>query len=395
MATNGRDVFIASAARTPIGSYLGVLAARTAPELGATAIRGALERAKLPPDKVQEVFMGNVLGAGIGQAPARQASLKAGIPNTVPTTTVSKVCGSGLQAVVFGAKTIMLGDADLVVAGGMESMSNVPYYLTKARTGYRMGDDKIVDGMIFDGLWDPYNDFHMGNAGELCAREYGLSREAQDEFARESYRRAMAAQKEGLFAAEIANVEVPQRKGSPIVISADEEPGRGDPEKFGKLRPAFREDGTITAANASSINDGAAAVVLASESAVKAHGLTLLGRVVGYGSAAQAPEWFTTAPAKAIEVTLARTGLKKDDIDLWEINEAFSCVAMACSRLAGIDPSRVNVRGGAVALGHPIGASGARILTTLLYAMKDRGEKRGLATLCIGGGEAVALVVER
>ena len=395
MATHGPYVFIASAARTPIGSYLGALASRTAPELGATAIVGALERAKLPPEKVDEIFMGNVLSAGIGQAPARQASLKAGIANTVPTTTVSKVCGSGLQAVVFGAKTILLGDADVVVAGGMESMSNVPYYLTKARTGYRMGDDKVVDGMIFDGLWDPYNDFHMGKAGELCAREYGLSREAQDEFARESYRRAVAATKEGLFAAEIATVEIPQRKGNPTIVDTDEEPGRGDPEKFAKLRPAFADDGTITAANASSINDGAAAVVLASESAVKAHGLEPLARVVGYGSAAQAPEWFTTAPAKAIELTLSKLGLRKDDIDLWEINEAFSCVAMACSRLTGLDPVRVNVRGGAVALGHPIGASGARILTTLLYAMKDRNARRGLATLCIGGGEAVAMVVER
>jgi len=395
MATTGRDVFIASASRTPIGSYLGVLAGQSAPALGAIAIASALERAKVPPDRVEEVFMGNVLCAGIGQAPARQASLKAKIPNTVPTTTVSKVCGSGLQAVVFGAKTIALGDAELVVAGGMESMSNVPYYLTKARTGYRMGDDKIIDGMIFDGLWDPYNDFHMGIAGELCAREYGLSREAQDEFAKESYRRSMAAQKEGLFAAEIAKVTIPQKKGNPIVVDADEEPGRGDPEKFGKLRPAFRDDGTITATNASSINDGAAATVLASERAVNEHGLVPLARIVGYGSAAQAPEWFTTAPAKAIELTLAKLGLKKDDIDLWEINEAFSCVAMACSRLAGLDPSRVNVRGGAVALGHPIGASGARILTTLLYAMKDRNARRGLATLCIGGGEAVAMVVER
>ncbi len=395
MATKAREVFIASAARTPVGSYLGTLGAQSAPELGATAIRAALERAKLAPKQVEEVFMGNVLSAGIGQAPARQASLKAKIPDTVPTTTVSKVCGSGLQAVVFGAKTILLGDADIVVAGGMESMSNVPYYLTKARTGYRMGDDKIVDGMIFDGLWDPYGNFHMGVAGELCAREYGLSREAQDEFARESYRRAVAAQKEGLFTAEIAPVEIPQRKGNPIVSADDEEPGRGDPEKFGMLRPAFKDEGTITAANASSINDGAAAVVLASEKALNAHGLTPLARVVGYGSAAQAPEWFTTAPVKAIEATLAKTGVKKDDIDLWEINEAFSCVGMACTRLAGLDPSKVNVRGGAVALGHPIGASGARILTTLLYAMQDRDAKRGLATLCIGGGEAVAMIVER
>lgn len=395
MTRTVRDVFIVGAARTPIGSYLGALSSFRAPDLGAVAIRAALERSKIAPEQVQEVFMGNVLSAGIGQAPARQAALKAKIPDTVPTTTVSKVCGSGLQAVAFGAKTVMLGDADLVVAGGMESMSNVPYYLTKARTGYRMGDDKIVDGMIFDGLWDPYKNYHMGQAGELCAAEYKLTREAQDEFAKESYRRAVAADKEGLFKAEIVPVELPQKKGAPVVVSADEEPGRGDPEKFSKLRPAFQENGTITAANASSINDGAAAVVLASETAVKEHGLTPLARIMGYGSAAQAPEWFTTAPAKAIDVTLSRLGLGRQDIGLWEINEAFSCVAMACTKLAGLDPSRVNVRGGAVALGHPIGASGARVLTTLLYAMKDRGDKRGLATLCIGGGEAVALVVER
>jgi acetyl-CoA C-acetyltransferase len=395
MASGTRDVFIVGAARTPIGSYLGALTALSAPKLGAVAIRAALERARVAPDKVQEVFMGNVLSAGIGQAPARQASLAAKIPDTVPTTTVSKVCGSGLQAVVFGAKTVMLGDADLVVAGGMESMSNVPYYLSKARTGYRMGDDKIIDGMIFDGLWDPYSNSHMGIAGELCAKEYGLSRDAQDEFARESYRRALVAQKEGLFAAEIATVDIAQKKGEPVRVSADEEPGRGDLDKFGKLRPAFRDDGTITAANASSINDGAAAIVLASSEAVKELGLEPLARIVGYGAAAQAPEWFTTAPAKAIDSTLSKVGLAKDSIDLWEINEAFSCVAMACSKLAGLDPSRVNVRGGAVALGHPIGASGARILTTLLYAMKARGDRRGLATLCIGGGEAVAMVVER
>jgi acetyl-CoA C-acetyltransferase len=395
MTSGTRDVFIVGAARTPVGSYLGALSALSAPKLGAVAIRAALERAKLGADTVQEVFMGNVLSAGIGQAPARQASLAAKIADTVPTTTVSKVCGSGLQAVVFGAKTVMLGDADIVVAGGMESMSNVPYYLAKARTGYRMGDDKIIDGMIFDGLWDPYSNSHMGIAGELCAKEYGLSREAQDEFARESYRRALAAQKEGLFDAEIAPVEIAQKKGDPTRITVDEEPGRGDVEKFGKLRPAFRDDGTITAANASSINDGAAAVVLASADAVKKHSLEPLGRIVGYGSAAQAPEWFTTAPAKAIDVTLAKLGLEKNSIDLWEINEAFSCVAMACSKLAGLDPAKVNVRGGAVAMGHPIGASGARILTTLLYAMKARGDRRGLATLCIGGGEAVALVVER
>ena len=282
-----------------------------------------------------------------------------------------------------------------MVAGGMESMSNVPYYLTQARTGYRMGDGKVVDGMIYDGLWDPYGDFHMGNAGETCAREYKLTREAQDEFARESYRRAISAMKEGLFKDEITAVPVPQRKGDPLMVSEDEEPGRGDPSKFDKLRPAFAKDGTITAANASSINDGASALVLASEKAVKRHGLEPIARIVGYGGAAQAPEWFTTAPAKAIEVTLNKLSLKKDAIDLWEINEAFSCVTMACNQIAGLDPAKVNVRGGAVALGHPIGASGARILTTLLYAMRDQKAKRGLATLCIGGGEAVAVVVER
>jgi acetyl-CoA C-acetyltransferase len=387
-------VYIVSAARTPIGSYLGTLAGVSAPRLGATAIRAAIERSGLTADDIGEVFMGNVLSAGIGQAPARQAAIYGGIPTQVPATTVSKVCGSGLQAVVFGAKTILLGDAQVVIAGGMESMSNVPYYLREARTGYRMGDGKIVDGMIFDGLWDPYNDFHMGNAGELCAKEYSLSREAQDAFAEESYRRALEATESGKFSAEIAAVSVPQRKGDALLVSTDEEPSRGDPSKFGKLKPAFSKDGTITAANASSINDGAAALVLASEQAVKDRKLEPLARIVGYGGAAQAPEWFTTAPAAAIAVTLNKLGLSPKDIDLWEINEAFSCVPMACAKLAGLDLERVNVRGGAVALGHPIGASGARILTTLLYAMRDRKVRRGLATLCIGGGEAVAVVVE-
>ena len=388
-------VYVVSAARTPIGAYLGSLASLAAPRLGATAIKRALERAGVAAEQVGEVFMGNVLSAGIGQAPARQAAIFAGLPHAVPATTVSKVCGSGLQAVVFGAQTLALGDADIVVAGGMESMSNVPYYLREARTGYRMGDGKLIDGMIFDGLWDPYNDFHMGQAGELCAKEHGLTRELQDEFAKKSYALASAAQKSGAFAKEIATVAVAQKKGDPILVSEDEEPGKGDPSKFSKLRPAFASDGTITAANASSINDGAAALVLASESAVKRHGLKPLARIVGYGSAAQAPEWFTTAPALAIDKTLKKLGLAAKDIDLWEINEAFSCVTMACTKLAGIDPEKVNVRGGAVALGHPIGASGARILVTLLGAMHDGGAQRGLATLCIGGGEAVAVVVER
>src|SRR5262245_41468953 len=388
------SVFIVGAARTPIGAFLGSLSPRSAPRLGAVAIGAALERARVSSELVGEVFVGNVLSAGIGQAPARQAAIYGGIPNTVPCTTVNKVCGSGLQAVVLGTKSLLLGDADIVVAGGMESMSNVPHYLTQSRSGYRLGDGKLVDGVIFDGLWDPYNDFHMGKAGELCAREYGLDRGAQDAFARESYRRARAATESGAFKAEIVPVPIPKKKGDPELVGVDEEPGRGDLAKFGELKPAFESDGTITAANASSIDDGAAAVVLATEAAVKRHGLEPLARIVGWGAAAQAPEWFTTAPAKAIELTLARLGLTKQSIDLWEINEAFSCVTLACNKLVGLDESKVNVRGGAVALGHPIGASGARILTTLLFAMRDHKAKRGLATLCIGGGEAVAVVVE-
>jgi acetyl-CoA C-acetyltransferase len=388
-------VYVVSATRTPIGSYLGSLAALPAPRLGAVALAAAVERARVPLDAIDEVFLGNVLSAGIGQAPARQAAIHAGIPQRVPATTISKVCGSGLQAVVLGARTILAGDAEIVATGGMESMSNVPYYLREARSGYRMGDGKLIDGMIFDGLWDPYDDAHMGQAGELCARELSISREAQDAFARTSYERARAAQASGDFAAEIVAVSVPQKRGGPLEVQLDEEPARGDPNRFADLRPAFSKDGTITAANASSISDGASALMLASERAVKVHGLEPLARLVGWGAAAQAPQWFTTAPAAAIEVTLKKLGLASGSIDLWEINEAFSCVTIACTRLAGLDPARVNVAGGAVALGHPIGASGARILTTLIHALGRTGARRGLATLCIGGGEAVAVVVER
>ncbi len=393
--TTGFPVYIASAVRTPIGAFLGSLSAVRAPELGAAAIRGALARAKLGPEGVEQVFMGNVLSAGVGQAPARQAAIYGGIPDTVPATTVSKVCGSGMEAVILAARTIALGDADVVVAGGMESMSNAPYYLDRARTGYRMGDAKLVDGMILDGLWDPYGNVHMGTCGDRCAAEYKVTRAEQDDFAKESFRRALAAQREGLFDAEIEPVSVPQKKGDPVVVKLDEGPTKGDPSKFGALKPAFSKDGTITAANASSLNDGASALVLASEKGLKAHSLVPLARLVGYGGAAQAPEWFTTAPAKAIKGTLSRLGLSEGDIDLYEINEAFAVVAMVCARLCGLDADRVNVHGGAVALGHPIGASGARILTTLLHAMARRGDKRGLATLCIGGGEALAVVVER
>jgi acetyl-CoA C-acetyltransferase len=390
-----RPVYIVSATRTPIGAFQGALSPLTAPQLGAAAIKAALERSRVAPDQVGEVFMGNVLSAAIGQAPARQAMIFAGIPDKVPATTVGKVCGSGMQAVIFGAKTIALGDEQIVVTGGMESMSNVPYYLPQARSGYRMGHGKLVDGMIHDGLWDPYGDFHMGNAGDRCARELSFSREQQDDFAKESFRRALSAQKEGLFKAEMVAVSVPQKRGDPVTVDLDEGPPAGKPEKFATLKPAFSKDGTITAANASSINDGASALVLASEEAVKAHKLDPIARIVGYGGAAQAPEWFTTAPSKAIENTTKKLGLSTKDIDLYEINEAFAVVTMAVTKQAGLDPAQVNVRGGAVALGHPIGASGARILTTLLFAMKDTGKKRGLATLCIGGGEALAVVVER
>jgi acetyl-CoA C-acetyltransferase len=390
-----RNIFVVAATRTPIGAFLGSLSSVSAPRLGATAIKAALERGKVDPTAVDEVFMGNVLSAGVGQAPARQAMIYAGLPDRIPATTVGKVCGSGLQAVVLATRAIALGDAEIAVAGGMESMSNVPYYLDSARTGARMGHGKMIDGMIHDGLWDPYGDFHMGTAGEKCAKEFKFTREEQDAFATESFRRARSAQKDGLFKSEIAEVSVPQKKGDAVLVSEDEGPPNGKPEKFASLRPAFAKDGTITAANASSINDGASALVLASEDAVKKHGLTPLARIAGYGGAAQAPEWFTTAPAKAIENTTKKLGLTTKDIDLWEINEAFAVVTMACNKLCDLDPATVNVRGGAVSLGHPIGASGARILTTLLFAMKDQGKKRGLATLCIGGGEAVAVVVER
>jgi len=389
-----REVFIVGAARTPIGSFQGELANVSAVSLGSTAIGGALERAGIDAAEVGETYMGNVLSAGIGQAPARQAAKAAGIPDSVPATTVSKVCGSGLMSVVLGTKSILLGDAEVVVAGGMESMTNTPYLLPKARGGYRMGNGQIIDGMVHDGLWDPYNDFHMGMAGELCARELDFSREAQDAFATQSYERAQAAQAAGKLAAEIVPVTIKTRKGE-TTVAEDEEPKRARLDKMAKLRPAFDKDGTITAANASKINDGAAALVLASGEAVKKHGLTVLARVVGYGGHAQAPEWFTTAPVGAIQSALTRTSLSVADIDLWEINEAFSCVTMACAKKTEIDLDKTNVHGGAVALGHPIGASGARILTTLLYAMADRDQKRGLATLCIGGGEALALVVER
>jgi acetyl-CoA C-acetyltransferase len=388
-------VYIVSATRTPIGAFQGALSSLKAPELGALTIKAALERAKVAPDQVGQVFMGNVLTAGIGQAPARQAMRFAGLPDAVPAVTIGKVCGSGLEAVIQGAKSIMVGDCDVVVAGGMESMSNAPYLLDKARTGYRMGNGTLIDSMINDGLWDPYGNVHMGTCGDKCAAEYKVSREAQDEFAIGSFRKALAAQKEGQFDAEITPVSIAQKKGDPLVVKLDEGPAKGDPANIPGHKPAFGKDGTITAANASSINDGASALVLASEAAVKKHGLTPMAKIQGWGSAAQAPEWFTTAPAKAMDSVLAKLSLTPKDIDLVEINEAFAVVAMVSAQLSKIDIAKVNVRGGAVALGHPIGASGARILTTMLHALQQRNEKRGLASICIGGGEALSIVVER
>jgi acetyl-CoA C-acetyltransferase len=393
-----REVVIVGAARTAIGAFQGALAGIPAPKLGAIAIATALTRAGLKPDQyglIDEVIMGCVLPAGVGQAPARQAAIFAGLPKSVGAYTINKVCGSGLKAVMLAAQAIKAGDADIIVAGGMENMSQAPYLLPNARDGFRLGHQQVVDSMIKDGLWDVYGQVHMGNCAELCAREKNVTRQDQDDFAKESYRRARAAQEAGKFAAEIAAVEVPQKKGAALSITVDEEPSRGDPSKFSALKPSFDKEGTITAANASSINDGAAAVVVCSAEKAKELGLTVLARITGYGGHAQAPEWFTTAPAFAIQKTLAKLNLKPSDIDLYEINEAFAVVSVAVNRELGLNPETVNVNGGAVALGHPIGASGARILTTLLYSLADRGKSRGLASLCIGGGESVALVVER
>ena len=389
-----RDVVIVGAARTPIGSFLGALASIPAPKLGAIAIKAALERAGVAPADVQQVLMGCVLPAGLGQAPARQAALGAGLPQGVPCVTVNKVCGSGLETVVQAARIIALGDADVVVAGGMESMSNAPHLLRGVRGGVKMGPLDTVDGMVHDGLWDVYSNQHMRNCAEICAREKGIPRSAQDEYAAESYRRALAAQKAGAFAAEIVAVEVPA-KGGTVKVDTDEEPGRGNIDKLAGLRPAFQKDGTVTAGKASSLIDGAAAVGLMSADEARRRGATVLGRIVASGYHAQAPEWFTTAPAPAIEKACAKAGWKPTAVDLWEINEAFAVVSIVNNQLLGLDPAKVNVSGGAVALGHPIGGSGTRVLVTLLHAMAARGAKTGGASLCIGGGEGIALLVER
>lgn len=390
-----KDIVITGAARTAVGSFLGALAGIPAPKLGAVAIAEAISRSGIRKEDVEQVIMGNVLPAGIGQAPARQAGIHAGIPVSAGALTVNKMCGSGLKAVMLAAQSVATGEFEVVVAGGMESMSQAPYLLMKGRTGYRLGNDVLHDHMMIDGLTDAYNDIHMGKCAELLNREHRISREDQDEFAAMSYRRSLAAISGGNFEKEIVGVEIPQRKGPPLVFREDEEPGRGNVEKLPSLKPVFDKDGSVTAGNASTINDGAAAVVVMSAETAKRRKVRPIARIVGYTTASLEPVWFTVAPIEAIRRLFQTTGVPKDQVGLFEINEAFASVAISAIRVLELDPERVNVHGGAVSLGHPIGASGARILTTLLYAMEQRGEKYGVASLCIGGGEAVALLVER
>lgn len=391
---NADRVVIAAAVRTPIGSLNGSLSSLSGADLGAVAIKGALARCSVPPDAVDEVYMGNVIGANAGQAPQKQASLYAGIPNSVPCTGVNKVCASGMKAVMLAAQAISLGHNDVAVAGGFESMSNIPYYVPQARTGYNLGHGQLIDGIVKDGLWDVYNDQHMGNCGEACADEYGFTREQQDDFAIESYRRSAAAHEAGLFRDEIVPVEV-KKRGQVTVVEDDEEYRRINFDKVRSLRPVFQKDGTVTAANASSINDGASALVLMSEGKAQELGVTPIAYIRGYGDAAQDPVKFTTAPALAVPIALRRAGLSLEDVEYHEINEAFSVVVLANMKLLNIPHDRVNVNGGAVSLGHPIGCSGARIITTLVNVLKQKDAKIGCASICNGGGGASAIVIER
>jgi acetyl-CoA C-acetyltransferase len=390
-----REVVIVGMARTAIGSFQGSLSSLPAPKLGAIAIEGALKRAGVKPEQVTEVIMGNVLTAGEGQAPARQAAIFAGIPTSAHALTVNKVCGSGMKALMLGMQSILLGDSDVVVAGGMESMSQAPYIVANARGGFRMGHQTFVDSMINDGLWDPYNNQHMGNCGDLCAKEKNFSRKEQDDFAAESFRRAIEAQKSGKFADEIVPVEIQGRKGDTVKIDTDEGPTKVQFDKIPTLKPAFGKDGSVTAANASTINDGAAALVLMSADKARELGLKPLAKLVSYGSNSQDPVWFTTAPAEAMRRAMKKAGWEKKDVDLWEVNEAFAVVALAAQRELEIPADRINVRGGGISIGHPIGASGARIVVTLLSALKEKNLKRGVAGICIGGGEGTALCIER
>lgn len=390
-----QQAVIVSAVRTPMGSFNGVFSPLPATKLGSAAIVESLKRINLTPDHVDDVYMGCVLSAGLGQAPARQASIAAGIPQTIGATTVNKICGSSLKTLIMASQAIALGDARIVVAGGMENMTRAPYLLDRARQGYRLGHAELVDSVIKDGLWDVYNNFHMGEGGELCAAKYRLTRQEVDDFALESYRRAQEAMVTGQFKKEIVPIEVPQRKGPPVIVTDDEEPNRVSLSKLRELKPVFRDNGVLTVGNSPSCNDGAAALVVMAEEETPRLGLTPIVRIVGYAGAALAPEWFTLAPIEAITLVLKKTGLTLADIDLFEINEAFSAVSLAINRELGLDPKKVNVNGGAVALGHPIGATGARLVTTLLHAMEARGARRGLVSLCIGGGEALAVIVER
>ena len=388
-----REVVIVSALRTPIGSFGGSLSGFSATQLGGIAIKAAVAQSGIKPEDVQEVYMGNVLSASLGQAPATQAAKFAGLPD-VPSTTINKVCASGTKAIMLAAQSIALGQNDIVVAGGMESMSNVPYYLDKARTGYRLGHGQMTDGLLKDGLWDVYNDYHMGSAAELCAATCDISREAQDTYAISSYQRAQSAQTAGKFENEITAVESTDRKGTVTVISKDDEPFAVNFDKIPGLKPVFKKDGTVTAANASTLNDGAAALVLMSADKAKELGLKPLARILGYADAQQAPEWFTTAPAKAIPLALKRAGKSISDVDFFEINEAFSVVSLANNQELGLSEEQVNINGGAVALGHPLGASGARIVVTLISVLKQNNGKIGVAGICNGGGGASALVIE-
>ena len=388
-------MYIIDGKRTPLGSFNGGLSSVAAPELGAVVIKELIEGNEIELSQINEVVMGNVLPAGLGQAPARQAALKAGLPNSVECLTINKMCGSGLKAVMLGMQAIQSGDAQVIIAGGMENMSFVPYLLPKARSGYRLGHGEIIDSMITDGLWDAYHDKHMGSCAEMLAEKNNISREEQDEFAEQSYTKAQTAIESGWFTEEIVSVSVPQRKGTSIIVDQDEEPQRINFEKMKKLRPAFEKSGTITAANASKINDGAAAVLISSSEFARLHQLKPKAKMIAQASFAHEPDWFTTAPIKAISKVLSIAGLNEKDIDLWEINEAFAPVAMSAIDEYKIDSDKVNVCGGAIALGHPIGASGARILVTLLHSLKRLGGRFGLATLCIGGGEASALIIER
>lgn len=388
-----KDIYIVSATRTPIGSFGGALASLSATQLGAVVIKSAVEKAGLQPADIQEVFMGNVLSANLGQAPATQAAIFAGLPH-MPATTINKVCASGMKAIMLAAQSIANGDNDIVVAGGFESMSNVPYYLDKARNGYRLGHGQITDGLVKDGLWDVYNDYHMGSAAELCAVDCNVTREDQDAFAIESYKRAQQAQADGKFKAEITPVELKDKKGEVTLFTDDEEPTTVKFDKIPILKPVFKKDGTVTAANASTLNDGAAALVLMSKEKADAMGIKPLAKVVSFADAQQAPELFTTAPSKAIPLALHKAGLSPDQIDFYEINEAFSVVSVANNKVLGLDAAKVNVNGGAVAIGHPLGASGARIIVTLINVLQQNKGRYGAAGICNGGGGASALVIE-